>query len=145
MVPAFKLSSRDLVQMMAERGILLAHTTILRCVQGYVAPLRRWVPTTEHRHELIEGSLADLKARRLRRATATPRQVRIQKLDDLSGLDAFRSTSSGKAHADPPFSRPTDAQETPSLASARVYSRFYFAIHWTPSGDQLFLRQRGLR
>ena len=26
----FKLSSRDLVQMMAERGIVLAHTTILR-------------------------------------------------------------------------------------------------------------------
>ena len=33
---AFKLSSRDLVQMMAERGILLAHTTILRWVQRYV-------------------------------------------------------------------------------------------------------------
>jgi len=33
---AFKLSSRDLVQMMAERGILLAHTTILRWVQCYV-------------------------------------------------------------------------------------------------------------
>ena len=32
----FKLSSRDLVQMMAERGILLAHTTILRWVQRYV-------------------------------------------------------------------------------------------------------------
>jgi len=31
----FKLSSRDLVQMMAERGILLAHTTI-RWVQRYV-------------------------------------------------------------------------------------------------------------
>jgi transposase-like protein len=29
----FKLSSRDLVQMMAERGIVLAHTTILRWVQ----------------------------------------------------------------------------------------------------------------
>jgi hypothetical protein len=28
----FKLSSRDLVQMMAERGIALAHTTILRWV-----------------------------------------------------------------------------------------------------------------
>src|SRR5271165_4252345 len=28
----FKLSSRDLVQMMAERGIVLAHTTILRWV-----------------------------------------------------------------------------------------------------------------
>jgi transposase-like protein len=34
---AYKLSSRDLVHMMAERGILLAHTTILRWVQRYVA------------------------------------------------------------------------------------------------------------
>jgi transposase-like protein len=32
----FKLSSRDLVRMMAERGIALAHTTILRWVQQYV-------------------------------------------------------------------------------------------------------------
>ena len=48
---AFKLSSRDLVQMMAERGILLAHTTILRWVQRYVLILKsvgrrtpgRWV------------------------------------------------------------------------------------------------------
>src|SRR5882757_5534370 len=32
----FRLSSRDLVQMMAERGILLAHTTILRWVHRYV-------------------------------------------------------------------------------------------------------------
>jgi transposase-like protein len=33
---SFKLSSRDLVQMMAARGIALAHTTILRWVQRYV-------------------------------------------------------------------------------------------------------------
>jgi len=33
---AFKLSSCDLVQMMAERGILLAHTTILRWVRQYI-------------------------------------------------------------------------------------------------------------
>ena len=40
---AFKLSSRDLVQMMAERGILLAHTTILRWVQQYVPEFeKRW-------------------------------------------------------------------------------------------------------
>jgi transposase-like protein len=40
---AFKLSSRDLVQMMAERGIALAHTTILRWVQRYVPELeKRW-------------------------------------------------------------------------------------------------------
>src|SRR5262249_24021675 len=31
---SFKLSARDLVQMMTERGIVLAHTTILRWVQG---------------------------------------------------------------------------------------------------------------
>jgi transposase-like protein len=40
---AFKLSSRDLVQMMAERGILLAHTTILRWAQRYVPDFeKRW-------------------------------------------------------------------------------------------------------
>ena len=33
---SFKLSARDLVQMMTERGIVLAHTTILRWVQRYV-------------------------------------------------------------------------------------------------------------
>jgi transposase-like protein len=39
----FKLSSRDLVQMMAERGIALAHTTILRWVQRYVPEFeKRW-------------------------------------------------------------------------------------------------------
>jgi hypothetical protein len=39
----FKLSSRELVQMMAERGIALAHTTILRWVQRYVPGFeKRW-------------------------------------------------------------------------------------------------------
>ena len=39
----FKLSSRDLVQMMAERGIALAHTTILRWIQRYVPEFeKRW-------------------------------------------------------------------------------------------------------
>src|SRR5499427_1446912 len=39
----FKLSSRELVQMMAERGIALAHTTILRWVQRYVPEFeKRW-------------------------------------------------------------------------------------------------------
>ena len=40
---AFKLSSRDLVQMMAERGIAITHTTILRWVQRYVPEFeKRW-------------------------------------------------------------------------------------------------------
>ena len=36
----YKLSSRDLVEMMGERGIELAHTTILRWVQRYVPEIR---------------------------------------------------------------------------------------------------------
>jgi transposase-like protein len=39
----FKLSFRDLVEMMAERGVDLAHTTIMRWVQRYVPEFeRRW-------------------------------------------------------------------------------------------------------
>ena len=39
----YKLSSRDLVQMMAERGIALTHTTILRWVQRFVSEFeKRW-------------------------------------------------------------------------------------------------------
>src|SRR5262249_59076782 len=40
---SFKLSSRDLVPMMSERGIALAHTTILPWVQRYVPEFeKRW-------------------------------------------------------------------------------------------------------
>ena len=39
----FKLSFRDLVEMMTERGIDLAHTTIMRWLQRYVPEFeRRW-------------------------------------------------------------------------------------------------------
>ena len=39
----YKLSSRDLVQMMAERGIALTHTTILRWVQRFLPEFeKRW-------------------------------------------------------------------------------------------------------
>src|SRR5438270_3636342 len=39
----FKLSLRDLVEMMAERGLSMAHTTILRWVQRYVPEFeKRW-------------------------------------------------------------------------------------------------------
>jgi transposase-like protein len=40
---SFRLSSRDLVEMMSERGIALAHTTIPRWVQRYVPEFeKRW-------------------------------------------------------------------------------------------------------
>lgn len=38
---SYKLSSRDLAQMMGERGIEVAHTTILRWVQRYVPEFER--------------------------------------------------------------------------------------------------------
>lgn len=39
----FKLSLRDLVEMMAERGLDLAHTTIMRWVQRFVPEFeKRW-------------------------------------------------------------------------------------------------------
>jgi len=39
----YKLSLRDLVEMMAERGLQLAHTTILRWVRRYVPGfIKRW-------------------------------------------------------------------------------------------------------
>ena len=39
----FKLSLRDLVEMMAERGVAMAHTTIMRWVQRYAPEFeRRW-------------------------------------------------------------------------------------------------------
>jgi transposase-like protein len=47
----YKLSPRDLVEMMAERGISLAHTTIMRWVQHYTPGFKeRW-----HRHALAVG------------------------------------------------------------------------------------------
>src|SRR5580693_7653004 len=39
----FKLSLRDLVEMMAERGLSIAHTTIMRWVRHYAPEFeRRW-------------------------------------------------------------------------------------------------------
>ena len=41
--PRFKLSLQDLVEMMAERGLTLARTTIMRWVQGFAPEFeRRW-------------------------------------------------------------------------------------------------------
>jgi transposase-like protein len=40
---SYKLSYRDLVEMLAERGVILSHTTILRWVQYYVPEFeKRW-------------------------------------------------------------------------------------------------------
>ena len=41
----FKLSLRDRVEMMAERGLSMAHTTIMRWVQRYVPEFRETLAT----------------------------------------------------------------------------------------------------
>ena len=39
----YKLSYRDLVEMMAERGLSMAHTTIMRWVQRFIPEVeKRW-------------------------------------------------------------------------------------------------------
>jgi transposase-like protein len=55
--PRFKLSFRDLVEMMAERNLSMAHTTVMRWVHhyapafepiraaGWAVLARRWRPT----------------------------------------------------------------------------------------------------
>src|ERR1700674_5056274 len=60
----YKLSFRDLVETMAERGLNLAHTTILRWVRRYAPRVRqaleplwpdRW-PLVESRRDLYQGT-----------------------------------------------------------------------------------------
>src|SRR5437016_11503453 len=56
---SFKLSLRDLVIMMADRGITLTHTTILRWVQRYLPEFeKRWsryaYPSHEHQQAAAE-------------------------------------------------------------------------------------------
>ena len=74
----FKLSLRDLVEMMAERGLALAHTTIMRWVQ-------RFVPEFEKLESLRPQSRSILA----RRLFEGPRQV------DLS-LPGRRSSRRGR-------------------------------------------------
>jgi transposase-like protein len=45
----YKLSTRDLVEMMAERGVILAHTTILRWAQRYVPEFEKTLSTARYR------------------------------------------------------------------------------------------------
>ena len=53
----FKLSLRDLVEMMAERGLSLAHTTIMRWVQHYTPEFeKRLAPTCPCRRPVMAWS-----------------------------------------------------------------------------------------
>ena len=65
----FKLSFRDLVEMMVERGISLAHTTIMRWIQRYVPEFeKRWNRFAQidpaHRHPVALRFDVDIAVRR---------------------------------------------------------------------------------
>ena len=49
----YKLSFRDLVEMMAERGLSLAHTTIMRWIQRYVGIRKALEPLRPPRGSLL--------------------------------------------------------------------------------------------
>ena len=51
----FKLSFRDLVEMMAERGISLAHTTIMRWISRYVPEFEAVEPLRMPSWRLLAG------------------------------------------------------------------------------------------
>ena len=67
----FKLSLRDLVEMMAERGLALVHTTIMRWVQRFVPELPeqspRWKDTrlrsSKYLNNMIEQDHRGVKSR----------------------------------------------------------------------------------
>ena len=95
----FKLSSRDLVQMMAERGIALVHTTILRWVQRYVPEFeKRW-----HRYALpvadswrVAEMYPKVRGQRVCPYRAVDRQGRtLARLFGLLSADGTRGNPSG--------------------------------------------------
>ena len=54
----YRLSYRDLVAMMAERGLVVSHTTILRWVIRYVPEFeKRWNRWHEKRKSSVAGSV----------------------------------------------------------------------------------------
>src|SRR5216683_1467840 len=63
---SFKLSYRDVVAMMAERGIDLAHTTILRWVQHYTPEFekrwKRFAKTSGQRQGVVTMNHLDARA-----------------------------------------------------------------------------------
>src|SRR5712691_1159522 len=76
----FKVSLRDLVEMMAERGLSMAHTTIMRWVQ-------RYAPEFEKRWRRFARAV-----RRLWRVEQDPRGVE-QRIAVMLGFKEFRNAA----------------------------------------------------
>jgi hypothetical protein len=88
----FKLSRRDLVEMMAERGLSLAHTTIMRWVQHYTPEFeKRW-----HRYALAVGRSWRVDESVLQQAAHSHPSATVA--TELKTL--FREGNSSRCHSD---------------------------------------------
>ena len=78
----YKLSFRDLVEMMGERGLSLAHTTIMRRIQCYVPEFekrwnRPWRWSARRKNALAAATSRLARSRKIGRASCRERVCAI--------------------------------------------------------------------
>src|SRR5664279_3703789 len=82
----YRLSYRDLVEMMAERGIKVAHSTILRWVTGYVPEFeKRWARFSKTVDFLLRRDLGIAAAQAFFRKALASTLPRIPRKVTLDG------------------------------------------------------------
>jgi len=139
---SFKLSLRDLVIMMADRGVTLAHTTILRWIRHYLPEFeKRW-----SRHARPIGGSADEPARTFRIRGADSKNDRN---DQDVGRKNKRFDRSPNRHRCPPINKVyfyglllpllPRHEQTPAASDAENWRFRLF------SGDPCYLVDSGVR
>ncbi len=102
----YRLSYRDLVEMLAERGIAISHSTILRWVQRYVPEFeRRWGRFARRVHSSwrMDETAVSVRGCRLfesgrgREGTRQRLLVRIGPTDRILRRDGARSSTRSRA------------------------------------------------
>jgi transposase-like protein len=128
----YKLSYRDLAEMMAERGVILSHTTILRWVQRYVPEFKkRW-----RRHARPVGKswrVAETYIRVRGRWTSLYRAVDKQGLTVDFLLSKHRDIAAAKRF----FSRAIERHGTPKSITLDGYPATHAAVAALKKGGVL--------
>ena len=117
-ISKFKLSLRDLVEMMAERGLSMAHTTILRWVQ-------RYAPEFEKRWSRFARPVG--RSWRVRDVSEDPRRVVLPVSCRRSGGqdDQLQAQRQARCHYHDAFSLQTYSFSYVLLIRAAVRQRLY--------------------
>jgi transposase len=119
----YKLSFRDLVEMMAERGLFLAHTTIMRWIQHY-APghARELVGLVEVCDETIPFEVCEALA---------PLVVQLRDLDEaIAGLDRSIANLPSGMKRPPADDHSGFGPITASAMAATIRARRYDLLRW---------------